>query len=420
MFSRRNGRLFFLGQTVSQVGSSMQRVALGWIALELSHSGLVLGLVNAVPIFAMLVAGPFGGLVADRFPARPVLVGANAVQGLVAGVLGLLATQHALALWQLTVSALLMGTTEAVIVPTTQVFVGEIAEESRLRQAINVNNAILVLSAVVGAALVGPTIDWLGTAGVISANALSYIVVVGALLLIRSAELHPRQTATKARAQVRQAVAFLLSQLNLMLFLAITAVVSLFATSLPTLLLLMSDDSGARTYGTLLTAISVGSLAGAGVLWRAKPALGTVLVGSVVLGLLEAAIAISTNLVALVGVLFLIGVISFVLQTGLLTMVQLQTRPDLQGRVLAIFLSVFRIGWLLGTLMSGWLAHVDGPRALIGVEGGITAVVVLAVCAVSAMTRVLSISRTTRGYDFALRQSADERQPRVPAHTAPE
>ena len=404
VFSRRNGRLFFAGQLISMVGSSMQLVALGWVALDLSHNGLMLGLVNSVPILAMLVAGPFGGYVADRFSARRVLVVTNAVQGLVAAGLGVLASQHVLALWQLVVGALLVGVMASISVPTTQVFVGEIAADSHLPQAINVNNAIMVLSSVIGYILVGPTINWLGTAGVISINAVSYLASISALLLIRGAELHPRQKSEKAGAQLSEAVAFLRTQLNLKVFLAITAVVSLFTANLPTLLLLMSEDDGARTYGTLLTALTIGSTVGAAALVRVKPALGTVIVGSLLLGLLEAAIPIASNFAALIAVLFVMGAITLVLQTGLLTMVQLQTRPDLRGRVLAIFMSVFRACDLTGTLMAGWLAHVGGPRALIGVEGWATAVALVAICVVLVATRALSISRSGKGFAFALRR----------------
>jgi MFS family permease len=380
----------------------MQIVALGWVALELSHSGFMLGLVNSVPIFAGLVSGPLGGLVADRFPARRILVVTNAVQGLVAAVLGILAASHVLAVWHLILGALVVGTMSSISVPTTQVFVGEIASDSHLPQAINVNNAITVLSAVAGYILVGPTISWLGTAGVISVNALTYLVVIGTLSLIRRSELHPRQAAENAGAHLWTAIAFLRSQLDLKVFLVITAVVSLFSANLPTLVLLMSGGSGARTYGILLTALTVGSTVGAVALVRVKSTLRTVIVASLVLGLLEAAVPLATSRVALIAVLFLIGVAVLLLQTRLLTMVQLRTKPEFRGRVLAIFMTVFRAFDLVGTMMAGWLSHLDGPRALIGAEGLTSAGILVAICVVLVATRALSISRTGRGFDFVL------------------
>lgn len=404
LFSFRNSRLFFIGQLISQIGSSMQVVALGWIALRLSHNGFVLGVVTAAPIFAMLVAGPFGGFVADRLPARPVLIGTSAALGVLSAVLGLLASHNALTVWQLVVSALLVGAVNAVGVPTTQVFVSEIAADSHLRQAITINNAILDLSVVVGAALVGPVIGWLGTAGVISANAVSYVAVIAALLFMRPGELHERQKAPKERAQLWRAVGYLAPRRDLLLLLAITAVVSVFATSLPPLLLLLSDQlgKGADTYGTLLTAISVGALTGACAMWRAKPALGTVLVGTLLLGVLESAAGAMPTVVTLIAVLFPIGVISVVLRTALLTLAQLWTDPELRGRVLALYLSVYRVGWLLGTLTSGWLARLWGPRAVLGLSGGAVAVTVLVLGIALVMARALSVTRTDTGFRLVL------------------
>ncbi len=404
LFSYRNSRLFFIGQLISQTGSSMQVVALGWLALQLSHSGFVLGLVTAAPVFAMLVVGPFGGLVADRLSARSVLIWTNAAQWVLATVLGCLTSRDALTVWQLIVSALLVGSVNAVGVPTAQVFVSEIASDSHLRQAITINNAILDLSVVVGAALVGPVTGWLGTAGVISANAVSYGAVVAALLFMRPGELHARQKAPKARAQVWRAVGYLAPRLDLLLLLAITAAVSVFATSLPPLLLLLADrlGKGAGTYGTLLTAISVGSLIGACAMWRAKPALGTVLVSTLLLGVLEAAAGTMPTIVTLIAVLFPIGVASVVLRTALLTLAQLWTHPELRGRVLAVYLTVYRVGWLLGTLASGWMAHVWGPRAVLGLSGGAVTVTVLLIGIGLTMARALSITRSTTGLRFVV------------------
>src|SRR5436853_208887 len=134
LFSFRNSRLFFAGQLISQTGSSMQVVALGWLALQLSHNGFVLGLVTAAPILAMLVV-----------------------------------------------------------------------------------------------------------AAVIAASAVSYGAVVAALLFMRPGELYARRKAPRARSQLWRAVGYLSPRLDLLLLLAITAVVSVFATSLPPLLLLLAD-----------------------------------------------------------------------------------------------------------------------------------------------------------------------------------
>ncbi|MEU1805641.1 MFS transporter [Streptomyces sp. NPDC019937] len=422
LFGARNPRFYFVGQVVSQVGTNMQIVALGWFTYQLSRDELVLGIVTAAPILTMLLIGPVGGLVADRFPARRVLLCTHALLALFALALGLLAEHGSIAVWQLIVSALCVGAVNAIGLPTAQVFVSEIAGDAMLRQAVTLNNVILDLSLIVGSAAVGPVMAMMGLGGVILLNAASYLTVVVALLLVRPAELHTRRQAPKDRTQLWRAWVYLWARPGLALLIVIIATVGVFGTSLPSLLLLLTSselNEEAGAYGVLLAVISVGSLLGAWMMWRAKVVLGTVLAGSVLLGVLEIVTSVMPTVVTLGLVLLPLGMVSLVLRAGLLSLAQLQTRPDYRGRVMAIFQLVYRSGWLLGTLLTSWLAGVLGPRPVIGLGGaGVTlgvALIIMIMVTFGVMSVSFTAARPPRLH-VELPQPPEGRHRRRPRH----
>jgi len=388
IFASRNARFYFLGQLVSQTGTSMQVVAQSWLVYQLTKSPLLLGLVASAPTFATLVFSAPAGVIADRFSARRVLFGAHVVLALLALLLGLLAARGSLTAWELTVSALAVGAVNAIIMPTSQVFIAEIAGDTHIRRAVTMNNMIVELGFLVGSAAAGPIIGLMGVSGVILLNSASFVAVFSTLFLIRPAELHRRSRARRGDARLRSAWTYLSSKLDLTLLIVMTAVVSTAGTSLPPLLLLLTQElhQDAGAYGLFLATLSVGSLLGAWPVWRFKMTLGRLALSAVVFGILQTAVAVMPNIVTVTLALLPLGVVSLVLRAGVLSLVQLQTDPDFRGRILAIFHLVFRVGMLTGTLLCSGLADVLGPRPAIGIGGiSVTASVVAIVGALTVL-----------------------------------
>ncbi|MET9530966.1 MULTISPECIES: MFS transporter [unclassified Streptomyces] len=424
LLSSRNPRLYYAGLVVSQTGTNTQLVALGWFTYQLSHNALVLGVVTAAPIFTMLLFSQVGGLAADRFPPRRVLLCTHSLLALLALLLGLLAHSGSLAVWHLVVSALCVGSINAIGLPTEQVFVSEVAGDALLRRAVTLNNVILNLSLVVGSSLAGPLMGAVGLGGVVLLNGLSYLTMLAALLLIRPARLHVRPPRTGGRPRVRGAWGYVRHSPGLTLLLLVIGTVGLFGTSLPSLLLLLTSSEltgQAGAYGILLAVISVGSLIGAVLTWRTKIVLGTVLVGSLLLGILELATAAMPSLLTLALVLLPVGAVSLVLRAGLLSLAQLQTLPEFRGRVMAIFQLVYRAGWFLGTLAASWAAQTWGPRPAIAWGGAAVTVVVAVIVLVMTVFRAMSVSLVARRVprvSIALAPEPEGRHRRPPRHLA--
>lgn len=424
LLGSRNPRLYYAGLVVSQIGTNTQLVALGWFTYQLSHSALVLGVVTAAPILTMLLFSQVGGLAADRFPPRRVLLCTHSLLALLALLLGLLAHSGSLAVWHLVVSALCVGSINAIGLPTEQVFVSEVAGDALLRRAVTLNNVILNLSLVVGSSVVGPLMGAVGLGGVILLNGLSYLTMLTALLLVRPAQLHVRPRRAGGRPRVRDAWGYLRHSPGLTLLLLVIGTVGLFGTSLPSLLLLLTSGElteQAGAYGILLAVISVGSLVGAWLTWRTKVVLGTVLVGSLLLGILELATAAMPSLLTLGLVLLPVGAVSLVLRAGLLSLAQLQTLPEFRGRVMAIFQLVYRAGWFLGTLAASWVAQTWGPRPAIAWGGVAVTLVVAVIILVMTVFRAMSVSLDARRVPrvrIVLTPEPEGRHRRPPRHMA--
>src|SRR5215472_2927294 len=180
-----NYRLFFGGQIVSTVGTWMQNVAMPWLALELTHSGVLVGLVLAAQFTPILIAGQFGGIVADRFHKRNVLLATQSAFTAPPFVLFLLtATGHA-QYWMVIAAALSAGIINVFDVPARQAFVIEMVGKQDLTNAIALNSSVFNASAVVGPSIAGLVIGFFGVPLCFLANSVSYVGAIVALSLMR-------------------------------------------------------------------------------------------------------------------------------------------------------------------------------------------------------------------------------------------
>src|SRR3989454_8319024 len=182
----RNYRLFFGGQLVSTVGTWMQSIAQPWLVLQLTHSALLVGLVLAVQNLPILVAGPFGGVIADRYPKRRILQITQAAFIVPALFLFAVTMAGKVQYWMVMLSALAWGAIQVVDVPTRQAFSIEMVGRDDLMNAIALNSAAWNGAAVVGPTVAGLLIAVIGVPLCFLVNGLSYIAVIVALTLMRN------------------------------------------------------------------------------------------------------------------------------------------------------------------------------------------------------------------------------------------
>jgi MFS family permease len=378
----RNFRLFIFGQLVSTTGTWMQLVAGPWVVYQLSHSGTMLGLDAALQFVPMLVAGAWGGLIADRYDNRNLQIISQLAYAALSTVLFVLVVSGAVQLWMVFVMSFLTGCVSAVDFPTRQSFYLEMVGPDDLTNAMSLNTATFTATRVIGPAiaglLIGNTVR--STAPVFLVNAISYLAVVVALVAMRRSELHVRQLVARGKGQIREGIRYVWRTPDLRLPLAVMLGVFLFAFNFPVLMPLLATrvfHGGSRVYAIMLATVGMGSLAAALVMAsRAKrPNLRRLSLLAVGLGACSIGLALAQDTFVAWAILPLLGAtaIAFAI-TGNSTL-QLTASPSMRGRVMALYSVVFLGSTPIGGPIAGWVGQHFGVEVALG-GGGVIAVLV--------------------------------------------
>ncbi|GLW04165.1 MFS transporter [Streptomyces lavendulae] len=259
-------RLFALGQTVSNTGTWIQKVAQDWLALELSHgNGTVLGITTALQFLPLLLLGPYGGVLVDRHFTRRILLASQTVMAVLALIPALLVATGTARLDALYVLALALGLTMVVEKPALQAFIGESVAPGELVSALAFNSAVLNLARMVGPALAGPLIVLFGPGPAFLANTLSYLAVIACLLRMDPLAGCPAPPVPRAKQQVRAGLRYVRDHRDLALTLLLVAVVAAFGMNFQITTALMITrvyQAPPAAFGLGNTALAVGSVIG--------------------------------------------------------------------------------------------------------------------------------------------------------------
>jgi len=401
----RNFRLFIGGQVLSGIGTWMQWVAAPWLVLELTGSGVALGIDTALASLPILLVGAWGGVLADRFDNRRLQLGTQIAYALLAALLFALDATGVVRVWMVYAISFATGIVTAVDMPTRQSFYLEMVGPEDLTNAMSLNTATFTGTRIVGPVIAGAMITTVGTAPVFLANALTYLAVVAALLAMRTAELHPRERATRGRGQVREGIAYVWRSPGLRRPMLLMAVVFLFSFNFAVLLPLLavrSFDGDAGTFAGLLALMGVGSLAGSLVMAGRSANASTRALGGLglALGGLSLLLAVAPSLPVAWALMPFVGAagIAFAI-TGNATL-QLTSTGELRGRVMALYTVIFIGSTPIGGPIAGWVGEHIGPR--VGLAGGGAIAVLAAVGTLVALARdrsqPLSDRRTARSW----------------------
>jgi MFS family permease len=362
----RNFRLFISGQLISQVGNWLTLVAQTLLVLELTDSGIALGVLAAAQFGPILLFGPFAGLVADRSDKRKLLLTVQTIamaQSFVLAGLAFMGDPPVVAIYAV---ALLGGLTMAFDNPARRSFVVEMVPKDDVNNAVSLNSAVMTASRVVGPALAGLLVVTAGFGWAFAVDGLSYIAVLFALWKIRPAELHPAPVAKKGRGQVRAGLRYVRSVPELWIPLLMMAVVGTLAYNFQVVFpLFTTRDLGgdASTFTWLFSVVSVGALIGALAVARRK----TIDIRAVSLSSLAYGVALafmtfapSTPVAFALGLLVGLGSIAFL--TASTAIVQIESAPEYRGRVLALQAMVFLGSTPIGGPIVGWISEQFGAR----------------------------------------------------------
>jgi MFS family permease len=362
----RSYRIYISGQSLAGVGVWMQSIAQDWLVLRLTHSSTAVGLTLALQFLPMLLFGVHGGLLADRYSKRHILLVTQSVNTVLSVLLAALTISGAVRVEHVYAFALVGGFVFAVDAPTRQAFVTEVVPRELLRGAVSMNAAVFQSTRLVGPAVAGIVIATVGIGWAFAANALFCLGPMVGLIRLGSCKLTPGPVVAREPRALRSAARHIAGRPHVFWTIVLAGVVGTFGLNFPIVLSAMATrtfDGGAGTYGLFNIALAIGSLSGALLAgsWR-NTRLRAIVAAGIAFGLIQAVAAFTPGIPAFFSLLVLLGIASLGFQSMANSSVQLWVDPEFRGRVMGLYMLVFIGGTTIGSPIVGAITTEFGPR----------------------------------------------------------
>lgn len=377
-FQHRNYRILFPAFFLSNIGTWAQRIAQDWLVLELTGSAQILGLITALQFLPSLLLSLYGGLLADRFDKRSLLMITNLGAGLGSVTLGLLVITGQVQVWHVAVLAFVVGVFSALDAPVRTAFNSELVGQKDIPSAISLNSANFNAGRLIGPAASGFLIVLFGTGVSFIVNSFTYVVVVIALIAMNKENLFIAAAPHRA-AKMKQAFSYVLENREMKLVMIAVFFATTFGLNFQIFMAVMATEvfgKGPAEFGILGSVLAIGSFTGVLISARLEhlrvPKF--VMVGGMVFGLLLTITAWMPDYGTFAAILPIVGGIALLTLISANSYVQTNCEPSLRGRVMGIYLLIFMGGTPLGAPMIGWFAEVAGIRLAIFVCGAIVLV----------------------------------------------
>ena len=364
----------WIGACTSSIGTWMQIVAQGWLIYRLSHSPFLLALdqfLSGIPIFLFSLVG---GVIADRVERRKILLGSQYVQMASATILTILVATGWVHVWQILCLSFISGFAQAFGGPAYQALIPTLVEREDMPNAIALNSIQFNLAVTIGPALAGLALARFGETWCFGLNALSFLAPIISLSLI-TARFLPQKTTESIFTSLKQGIVFARKQPAMEALILLAFCMTFLAMPMRTYLPVFVKDifrRGPETYGSLLSLMGIGSIAGSLIIaWagnvgrKGRIALG----GLILLGAGISGFAFSKLLPLSGAMLVLVGAAMMAVFAMVNSLVQLITTNEMRGRVMSLYNFAFRGGMPMGNLLTGWLVPIFTAPLVLGVNG---------------------------------------------------
>lgn len=378
----RNFRLFWVGSLIANIGGWVSVIAQDWLVLTVltDNSAAALGIVAGLQFLPLPFLSPYAGSLADKFSKRKLVELTQTALMLNSLLLALLVSFDVVQLWHVFVIAFVQGMIQAFDAPARQSFVSEMVDEQHLPNAVGLNSMQFNSARLVGPAVSGLLIGWVGIAPALWINSLSFLAPIVGLMMMRQEELYSSKTR-KGTGGVAEGLRYVMKRPDLLLIFLIVFTLGTFGLNFQITNALMATEVfglGADAYGLLGSMMAVGTLTGAVMAARrGYPRFNALVIG--MLGFAIGCLFLTMTSVYWVFAVILIpvGFLSIMVMTTANSRVQLTTEPELRGRVMALYMAIFLGGTPLGAPLVGWVGEHFGARATLLVGAGTTGVVAI-------------------------------------------
>ena len=387
----RNFRLYLMGQGLSQSGTWMQTVAMGWLVLKVTGSGGMLGLVSAAQFTPTLLFGAFAGTLADRHSRWHMLQITQVLAASIAMALGIMVVTDTISVWSLFVLAAAFGTVNAFDMPIRSSFVYELVGPEDITSAVGIGSTTNNVARIFGPAAAGVLIAAFGLAVPFMVNGVSFLAITIALLLMRRSEFVPKAPVKRDKGQIREGIKVVWADSRLRTPMLMTVVIGMLAyenqISLP-LFAKFTFHREATGYGVLSSLMGVGSVIGGLLIARFGRASHRRLgFAALFLGASMLVAAVMPTFWTMATALLFVGAGSVAFITMNSATLQLTSPVAVRGRVMALYITAIIGTTPIGGPIIGWIGqHID-PRATY-ITGGLA-------CLITAAFAWPSLQRST-------------------------
>lgn len=369
-FKSRNYSLYFTGQSVSLIGTWMQKTAVSWVIYSLTHSTLMLGVTLFASLFPSFLFSLIGGVVSDRYNRYKVLLITQIASLIQAALLAILILLNHYEVWEIIGLSVFLGIINAFDVPARQSLVYEMVYDKKdLPNALALNSSMVNLSRIVGPALAGLVLESLGDGVCFLLNALSFVAVIASLLMMRLPKYIKKEHKKDVFGELKEGLAYIKRTPSIAFVLVMLALVSLMVLPFNTLIAYYAKDvfnGTASTFGVIDSFIGLGAFSGA--LFLASQKTGTNLkkilfINTLVFGAglilfsHEHIYGLALTFATIAG----FGMMSQITVSN--TLIQTTVEPDMRGRVISFYAMAFfgmqPLGGLLVGIVSKWIGAAD-------------------------------------------------------------
>jgi MFS family permease len=365
-FKSKNYRLFFMGQSVSLIGTWMQKTAVSWVVYSLTHSKFMLGLTLFASLFPSFLFSFLGGVAADRYNRFRLLIATQVASMVQAILLTVLVFFNHYSAWHIIALSAFLGLINAFDVPARQSLVYEMVEDKAdLPNALALNSSMVNLSRLIGPGIAGIMLERFGDTVCFGLNAVSFIAVIGSLLLMKLPKYEKKPHNKNVLADLKEGLTYIQHTPSIKYILIMLAIVSLFVLPFATLIPVYAKDifkGTASTFGVIDSVIGLGAFSGALYLASLKPgkdmrkilAINTLVFGA---GLVLFSHETHYWLALIFAVIGGFGMMSQMTVSN--TLIQMSVAPNMRGRVISFYAMAFfgmqPLGGLLVGTLSAWI-----------------------------------------------------------------
>jgi MFS family permease len=375
-FKSRNYRLYFIGQSISLIGTWMQKTAVSWVIYSLTHSKLMLGVTLFATMFPSFLFSFIGGVVSDRYNRYKVLLLTQVISMIQAVLLTVLIFFKHYSVWEIIVLSVLLGIVNAFDVPARQSLVYEMVDDKKdLPNALALNSSMVNLSRLIGPGIAGLIIEKFGDDVCFGLNALSFVAVIISLLLMKLPGYVSKKHTKNVLGELREGLVYIKKTPSIAFVVGMLALISLFVLPFSTLIPVYAKDifhGTASTFGVIDSVIGLGAFSGAIFLASLKPgrnlrkilAINTFVFGA---GLVLFSHTTYYPLALIFATIAAFGMMSQITISN--TLIQTTVDPAMRGRVISLYAMAFFGMQPLGGLVIGSISQHIGVENTVLAEG---------------------------------------------------